>query len=216
MCHSRKPINELSTSTTELGAPLKGNEKVGVVVPEYKLYKINPFIGPPVHLNDKLDELAVARMSEAITKELTQKGFTAVVLPANEKTAALLKRFKELPRTEKVLSDPAVVDLGDLYDLFKENGIDTLMLLDGNAIVPNSGIQKLTEAAIETAIALSIKSVVTSGNFKGAATTRTTMVDSTGKVNFYKEIKFVKDCDFTKDRDSIAERTINEWVASRK
>lgn len=193
--------------------PLKGNERVGIVVPEYKLYR-RAMIGAPIHLSDKVDVLAAARMGDSLKGHLLKKGFTSVIIPASDKVAAMVKRFNDAPRDGKNLSDPSVANLGDLRELFKENDINYIMLLDGEAVVPNSGAHKLTQAAIETAAALALRSIVYSGNFKGAVTTRTTVVEPDGKVSFYKELKFAKD--FTEDRDEIATETIKRWTNSRK
>lgn len=194
--------------------PLKGNEKVGVVVPEFKLYKINPVFGPPVHLHDKLDELAVAKMKDAAIKELTQKGFTPVVLTANEKTAALLKKVNDLPKKDKTVADPATADLGDLHELFKEQGLDYLLVLDGDAVLPNSALHNIVAGVLDTAVGLVIGSVVDSGHFKGAFATRTGIVGADGKYSYYKELKYPKN--FITAREDVVADILNNWIASRK
>lgn len=198
--------------------PLKGGEKVGVLVASYQ---INSSYGGMhgTHISDKVDAEASVKMGDALKEDLVKKGFTPVMIPATVKTAELVKKYKELPRNfRRVVSDPNAADLGDLHDLFKENGIDRLLLFEGESTVAPSMTQNLTKAAVATGMSIAIGSVVSGGHTKPATFTYTSVVEPNGKLSFYNREQYTKNGDFYyyTDREKMAEHAVAGWIDSTK
>lgn len=74
-------------------------------------------------------------MVDRLKETLSAKGYTAKVIPADGATAEMVKKYLALPRNFRgVVSVIEGADLGSLQAVYKENGIERLLLLaEGNA-----------------------------------------------------------------------------------
>jgi hypothetical protein len=197
--------------------PLKGTERVGVLVAKHEVYKSGGF--QYQNISDKLNEDAAAKMGDHIKGQLAKKGFSPVIIPAGGKVAAMVQRYKELPRSSrKVLSKPDAANLGDLHELFQENGIDYILLYEGESLARRGALQNLTAASVATGLGVALNSMVITGPAKGFTITYTSTLDASGKLNFYNREQFSKKGDIFSlaDREEIAEAIVNGWINTRK
>ena len=198
--------------------PLKGSEKVGIIVTSYQIMTHGKWIHGD-HVSDKVDAEATKMAAPLLMARLVEKGFTPVLIPATAQSAELIQKYRDLPRNfRRVVSEPDSANLGDLHDLFRENGIDCLILFEGESTLPTSALNSFTSAALSTGISMAIGSVVP-GNYAPPVTfTYTGVVGSDGKFSFYNREQFTKHGDFTylPDRTKIVEHAIDGWVESRK
>lgn len=195
--------------------PLKGGEKVGVLVTSFQVN--DKGLWGPEHISDKLDADAVAKMGDLLKDHLTKKGFTPVMVPTSDKVAALVKKYNELPRNgRKVISDPDTADLGDLREMFRENGVDYLIVFEGESIIKRSALQSVTGATVAAGMSLALSSVVSSGSSKGITVTYTGVLGPDGKFSFYNREQFVKNGDILSSvqRHGIAEAAVTGWLNS--
>lgn len=196
--------------------PLKGTETVGVLIAKYEVQKYGLF--SYVHIHEKVDKAAADKMTEIFKDKLLKEGLTPVVIPADEKVANLVKRYKDAPRNfRRVISEPEKVDLGDLTELFKEKNLDYLLVYEAESVIRPSALQNFVSAGVSTAIGLALNSVV-DGSSDVRTISYTGIVGRDGKFSYYNREQFTKNGDIASPvhRDIMGEATVKGWVDSRK
>lgn len=194
--------------------PLKGNERVGILV-THRIEAQGTWKGR--HISDKLDDQASTIMAELLKDQLRQKGFEAKIIEPRDRVSAIIKRYKELPRNfRQVVSDPDAAELGDLHDLFATNEIDRLLLFEGVSVVRPSALQSFTNAAVSIGLSVALNTVVASSYAPPVSITYTSRVAPDGKFEYYNREQFTKHGDFfsVPDRQGIAENTVEKWTQS--
>lgn len=197
--------------------PLKGNEKVGVLVIRHEVWQQKLFGN--VSISDKLDRLAAEKVATELNDQLAKKGFTPIVLPASEKMAALAKSYKDLPRSGRhVVNDPQVADFGDLRGLFKEYGIDHILVYEGECVPRKGALASFGAAGLNLGIGLITNSIISTGPAKGFTITYTGIVEPNGKLAYYNREQFTKKGDFfsADQRKDMLEAIIDEWAQAQK
>jgi len=197
-------------------AHLKGGETVGVLIPSFKVMKIG-FVSNE-HINEKVDAEAAGMMADQLREVLVNRGYNVKIIVVNDATADLVKRYMALPRNfRRVVSDPEAADLGNLHALFKENGIDQLVMLEGETNLRPNALGAFSDAAIRTGIALAT-GAVSSSAARPTSFTYTSSVTPEGKFSFYNREQFTKNGDFLyyPDRKAMAEHAVDGWLAASR
>lgn len=196
--------------------PFKDNEKIGILVAKYEV--LSPGMFTSVHVHEKVDKAVADKMTEVMKEKLIRSGFTPVVIPADEKVADLVKRYKSVPRNfRRVISEPDKVDLGNLDELFKENGINFLLVFEGESVIRPTALKSFLSAGVSTAVGLAFNTVVGGGG-QPFTYTYTGVAERDGTLSYYDREQFSKHGDVLapQDRDGIGEAIVRGWVKSRQ
>lgn len=198
--------------------PLKGTEKVGVLVVRHEIVKQG--MVSFVSISDKLNEGASAMVGSDLESQIAKKGFTPILIPANDKVAAIVQKYKDLPRSgRRVVSDPQEAEFGDLHELFKEHGVDYILFYEGESVPRKGALGSFASAGVSLGISVLTSSVVSSGlPARGFTITYTGAMGPNGKLSYYNREQFTKKGDFfsTTEREGMMEAVVNGWAASQK
>ncbi|WP_224962646.1 hypothetical protein [Geomonas subterranea] len=198
--------------------PLKGGERVGVLIAKQEMKDpTKGFNG--ARISDEFDKEVADKVAVKLKDKLAAKGFAPVIVPADEKTTDLLKKYKNAPRNfRKVISDPESLDLGKLDELFKSTGIDILLVYEGESTIRPSAASGNVKAGVGvgTGLLLGAHGLASSG--KPSTFAYTGIVERNGKFSYYNRQQFTKEGDILDraDADTMAEAVVNGWLKERK
>jgi len=203
------------TTFTRRVDPLKSSETFGVVV----LQQISvPGKLSAVHVSDKIDTQAAEVMGKVLEEQFQQKGYGVKIIPA-DKAADLVAKYKGLPRNfRRVVSDPDKAELGDLKALFKENGIDRLLIYEGESVARPSAVVQAYETAATLLISALGGSAMGVSTWKPISFTYTSAVTEDGRFCMYNREQFTRNGDwfYYPDRKGMVEAAVTGWLKEMK
>lgn len=196
--------------------PMKGGERVGILIAKQEI-KVPTGGMNGTHISDEFDKQVGEKVAAKLKDKLAAKGFTPVIVPADEKTADLLKKYKEAPRNfRRVISSPKSLELGELDDLFKISGIDILLVYEGESVAKPSSLSVKAGVGVATGLLFGAHGLASSA--KPSTFTYTGIVERDGKLSYYNREQFTKTGDILDlgDADKIVDSVVSGWLKERK
>lgn len=196
---------------------IKGTERVGILIAKQEMKVPTGLNG--THISDEFDKEIGDKVAVKLQGKLAAKGFTPVIIPADEKTADLLKKYKEAPRNfRRVISSPEALELGDLSELFKSTGIDILMVYEGESVAKPTAGQLGVKAGVGVGTSLLFGAHGLASSAKPSTFTYTGIVERNGSLSYYNREQFTKGGDMLSpaESDEMAEAVVRGWLKERK